>query len=168
MRYRYPLRRLIGDYVRVGVGLVVTLVPLLVLPVIPVMFWMLLSLSVLFVALALTTVHRQLTLVDVRDTSLRTSPLGHSIRWDALSAMQLAYYSTRRDGRQGWLQLTLRAGRERIKLDSRLDGFEEVLRVAVRAAKRQALPLDAATCSNLHTLGVTVVQQHPVDARMAL
>lgn len=168
MRYRYPVRRLFGDYVRVGVGLVFTLVPLLMLPVIPVMFWLLLSLSVLFVALGLVNLHRQLTLVDLSDSLIRTSPWGHSIRWDTLSALQLAYFSTRRDGRRGWLQLTLVGCGGCIRLDSRLDGFDEVLRVALSAAKRRALCLDAATRSNLDTLGVPVVQRHPVDARMAL
>ncbi len=51
--------------------------------------------------------------------------------------MKLAYYSTRRDRRDGWMQLELRAGASTIRLDSRIDGFAELVeRAALAAAAR--------------------------------
>ena len=56
-----------------------------------------------------------------------------------LDRMKLGYYSTRRDRRAGWMQLELGAGGVRIKLDSRLDGFDELVR-ARRDASRPTRP----------------------------
>ena len=48
--------------------------------------------------------------------------------------MKLAYYSTRRDRRDGWMQLDLRSGWSSVRLDSRIEGFAELVERAARAA----------------------------------
>jgi hypothetical protein len=70
--------------------------------------------------------------------------------------MKLAYYSTRRDRKSGWMQLKLAAGRSRLSLDSRLDGFERLVRHAALAAAGRDLELSEATAANLHALGIRV------------
>jgi hypothetical protein len=77
-----------------------------------------------------------------------------SIIWEELDRMNLAYYSTRRDRREGWMQLDLRSGRSRIRLDSRITGFAELVEISVRAAEARGLTLNAATAANLAALGV--------------
>ena len=79
---------------------------------------------------------------------------GTAIRWDDLDALELRYYCTRRDGRGGWLQLRLRAGGQALRVDSRLQDFEQVLERALAAAVRRDVALPAATVANLHALGV--------------
>ena len=61
-------------------------------------------------------------------------PLGAAIRWVGSTRIKLAYYSTRRDRRDGWMQLELRAGSSRIRLDSRIDGFAQLVGRAAQAA----------------------------------
>jgi hypothetical protein len=68
--------------------------------------------------------------------------------------MKLAYYSTRRDRKSGWMQLQLGAGRARMSLDSRLDGFEQVARQAADIASERGLALSDATAANLQALGI--------------
>jgi hypothetical protein len=68
--------------------------------------------------------------------------------------MKLAYYSTRRDGRGGWMQLQLRAGSTTLRIDSHIEGFSELISAAVAAAETRGLSLDPAPSANLQALGV--------------
>jgi len=85
---------------------------------------------------------------------LLVEPGATALRWDDLEALELRYYSTRRDGRGGWLQLRLRAAGQGLRLDSRLEDFDRVLERALGAAARRELALPAATRANLRALGV--------------
>ena len=73
--------------------------------------------------------------------------------------MRLAYYSTSRDRKTGWMQLELGAGRTRLSLDSRLDGFDAVVRHAVAAAADRDLQLSEATAANLQALGIRMPER---------
>jgi hypothetical protein len=84
-----------------------------------------------------------------------------AITWNALDRMKLAYYSTRRDRKSGWMQLQLGACRARLSLDSRLDGFERLVRHAALAAAARNLPLSEATSANLQALGIRVPDGRP-------
>jgi hypothetical protein len=66
--------------------------------------------------------------------------------------LRLDYYSTRRDGEGGWMQLRLGDARRTIRIDSGLEGFAELVGEAARAAARRDLALDAATLANLEAL----------------
>jgi hypothetical protein len=68
--------------------------------------------------------------------------------------MRLAYYSTRRDRRSGWMQLELGAGGARVRLDSRIEGFDQVVRHAAAVAAAHGLALNEATFANLEALGI--------------
>ena len=73
--------------------------------------------------------------------------------------MTLAYYSTRRDRRDGWMQLELRSGRKKVRLDSRIEGFAELVGKSASAARSRGLTLNAATLANLAALGVSLHSQ---------
>ena len=79
-----------------------------------------------------------------------------TIAWDRLDRMKLAFYSTRRDRKSGWMQLQLGAGGARLSLDSRLDGFDRLVRHAAIAADARGLELSQATVANLQALGIRV------------
>jgi len=59
-----------------------------------------------------------------------------------------------RDRREGWMQLELRSGRKKVRLDSRIEGFAELVGKSANAAKSRGLTLNAATVANLGALGV--------------
>ena len=63
--------------------------------------------------------------------------------------MKLAYYSTRRDRRAGWMQLQLVASGIKVSLDSRIAGFDQVVRRAADAATARGIELNEATVANL-------------------
>jgi hypothetical protein len=54
------------------------------------------------------------------------------------------------------MQLELRSGWTRVRLDSRIEGFTELVDEAARAARCRGLTLNAATLANLSALGVSL------------
>ena len=71
----------------------------------------------------------------------------------SLRSLRLNYFSTRRDQRQGWLELKLQIAEHTVCVDSRLHGFEQLLQRALAAARSNQLPLSQATQRNLDWMG---------------
>jgi len=154
-RHAYPASAMAGDYLRAAAGLVPAGILLTSVPIATVGGIVLASLSAIFGAFAVRTVLRHGTSIEVGANGVRALGLRRcSIAWDELDRMKLGYYSTRRDRRAGWMQLDLCAGRTRVRLDSRLDGFDAVVRQAAAAAAACGLSLTPATVSNLQALGI--------------
>ena len=152
MMYRYPPAKLAPDYVRAGVGIAVVGLPLVTMELPGVVYAVLACLTVLFAAFALQNLLQQLCRVEMSESTLVMRPWDTRIHWHELTRLRLAWFTVRRGGKQGWMELKLRSGRTRIRLDSRLDGFDEVMRRAVNAANEQGLDLDPVTLANLRTL----------------
>jgi hypothetical protein len=170
--HRYPIGTLSSDYLRVAVGLALTLGPLLLLDLATPIAWLLSILAVLFVWFGLRTVLRQLSAVELGPEGIAIrGPLGGALAWDELARLKLAYYAPRswssarrrdrqpepeRDDRQrGWLQLTLQGAQgRRIRIESTLADFDQVLRRALAAAAHRQLDLDPTTTANLAALGL--------------
>lgn len=154
-RHGYPAMAMAGDYLRAAAGLVPCLVLLMSVSPLSVGGMVLGGLAVVFGAFAVRTVLRHGTRIEAGDDGVRSvGAWRRAISWHELDRMKLGYYSTRRDRRAGWMQLDLGAGKARIKLDSRIDGFDDLVRrVAIVAAERR-LELSPATVSNLQALGI--------------
>ena len=157
---RYSRRSLFADYAGGGIGLALSLGPLAYAhPAAPVA-WVLAAAAVLFLVYFGRTVCRQLTHIELDEAGIRArGPLGAAIRWEDLRSLRLDYFSTRRDpeGRTmdgGWMQLRLRDARHSIRIDSALEGFVGLVRVAALEARRRGADLDHATRANLGVLGI--------------
>jgi len=153
--HRYPRTALRGDYLRAGIGLVLTGGLAALAGGQPVATGVLGGAALLFLAFALRTWLRQRTIIEIIDDGVSTSGARSvNLTWRDLSAFKLRYYATKRDRTVGWMQLTLAAGRKRLSLESSLDGFVEVTRRAALAATANGVRLDAPTRNNLLALGV--------------
>jgi hypothetical protein len=183
-RHQYPVGTLSSDYLRVAVGLALTLGPLLLLELAAPIAWLLAALAILFLWFGLRTGVRQLSAVELSPQGIAIrGPFGRQLAWDELAGMKLAYYAPRgwgsarrrdrphergergeRDeGQRGWLQLTLQGPRGRpIRVESTLEGFDQVLRRAMATVTRKQLALDPATTANLCALGLD--RSEPADA----
>jgi hypothetical protein len=151
----YPNSAMVGDYLRAAAGFVPTAAILAIAPVGAVGGSVLGGLAALFSLFGVRTALRHRSRVEMTATGLSASgPLGTSIRWGELDGLKLAYYSTRRDRRDGWMQLELRAGSSRIRFDSRINGFNELVARAANAAEARGIELSAATAANLEALGI--------------
>jgi hypothetical protein len=154
-RHWYPDSAMAGDYLRAAAGFLPTAAILAIAPVGTFGFVVLGGLAVLFLLFGIRTALRHRTRVEMTETGLSASgPLSAMVRWSDLDSIKLAYYSTRRDRRDGWMQLELSAGSSRIRLDSRIHGFTELAERAARAAEARGLELSAATVANLEALGI--------------
>jgi hypothetical protein len=82
-----------------------------------------------------------------------------SLAWEALRSVQLNYYATKSDRAGGWMQLTLKGDgprRAKIKVDSSLEGFDELVRRAAQEAAAKAITVSEATRANLEAMGVSL------------
>ncbi|HEY3910733.1 MAG TPA: hypothetical protein VGM07_12690 [Stellaceae bacterium] len=154
-RHAYPGAAMVGDYLRAAAGLLPTAAILVLAPLGAVGAAILGGLAALFLVFGLRTALRHRTSIEMTETGLSAaSPLRVTILWTELDRIKLAYYSTRRDRRDGWMQLELRAGASVLRLDSRIDGFAELARRAAMAAGARRLALSPATAANLEALGI--------------
>lgn len=90
--------------------------------------------------------------IEVSAEGLRELPSGRLLPWREVLGLQLVYYSTRRDREDGWMELTLRAQAQTWRVDSRLDDFQELVRLVLRETTDNQLELDPATAHNLKAL----------------
>ena len=154
-RHVYPTAAMVGDYLRAAAGLVPTGLVFAVEPLGPVAATVLGGFAAIFAVFGLRTLLRHGTSLEMTDTELRSrGAWQRDIAWAELDRMRLAYYSTRRDRKSGWMQLELGAGRAMVKLDSRIAGFDRLVQRAAEVAARRGLALNEATLANLQALGI--------------
>lgn len=168
--YRYPWATLRGDYIRTGIGLAVTLVPLAAVVASPIAASVMGGLAAVFALFGGRTVARHLSRFEVDGegvtrTRISTSPPRRVIvRWREVDRVRLAFYSTRRDRSQGWMHLKIRGGGCKLGFDSIIDGFDDIAARALNAAAVNSVSLSPATARNFAALGLAVESRdgHPV------
>ena len=168
---RYPLKALVGDYIRAGVGLAVGLGVLASVPASPAIVIIFGGISALFGVFGLRTVKRQATEISLDEAGIRTKGIGMgmgdaSLPWSALETFKLRYYGTRRQRTrgegEGFMQLTLKGGGASLTLESSLEGFNYIAWRAAKAARDQGIPLDPTSAGNLLDIGIDAdVEQEP-------
>jgi hypothetical protein len=154
--HRYPPQTLFGDYMRAGLGLLLTVPPLMFLgpgTAIAIALVIVAGVCLFFVA---RTVERNRAVIAVDDDAIVVTSFTRSeLRWADLARMTLAYYAVKRDKEGGWMEMTLRDDKTTIKLDSRLEGFMGIVVRAARIARERRIPLNQITLSNLKALKIT-------------
>jgi hypothetical protein len=151
---RYPPRAILGDLLRAGAGAsVCALAVLLVEP--PAWLRLLLLAALLaFAVFGLRASARGRQGFALEPGELVVLHRGARLPWSALRRLKLSYFSTRRDHREGWLELVLGFEDASIRVDSRLQGFETLLRQAIIAARDNHVDMNAATLRNVTWLGL--------------
>lgn len=153
-RFRYPPRRLIGDYLRAGLGLAGAILFWAFLPPSPAGHAVFGGLTLLFLLFTIRTIWRQAIRIDLADDMISMAPPRRGpIAWRDIVHIDLRYYSTRRNRGDGWIALALRAPGGRITVDSDLDGFDAVVARAAAAARGGDIALNATTRANFRALG---------------
>jgi hypothetical protein len=140
--HRYAIAELGGDYARGGAGLALTGLPLILLPLV-------------FAAFLVRTWLRQSSVIEADERGITAhGPFGIRMAWTDLSVFRLRYFSVRRDRQRGWMQLDLRGGGKRLKIESSISGFDGIAALAHGAAIARSLPIDDSSEANLMALGV--------------
>ena len=162
---RYPIRTLLGDYIRAIVGFGVGLYILLTVGSSLVIFLIFGGMAILFLVFGLRTLQRHLAVVALSSEGIACRDLRtRSIYWGDLSYLKLRFYGIRRrssgDG-ANFMQLTIKGDRVSITMDSSLEGFDLVAWRAAKAARENAVSLDPASAGNLLGIGIDVDNESP-------
>jgi len=153
--HRYSASSVRGDYLRCAAGLVLCGGPLIAAPMGTVGLIIFGALTLLFVVYGARTWERQHTAVTEDERGLSTSgPRQASVAWRELEHLTLSFFATRKSKGEGWMQLSLRGGGQRLKVDSHLDGFDGIARRALNAARENGVELSPATLANYAALGL--------------
>ncbi len=160
-KHSYPIGTLVADYMRAACGVFFPLALMIFTDLLPLFFYCMTALVLLFGIYGLRTAWRQCTVLIVdRDGVRQEGPLGgvldRSLRWSEMRDFRLRYYSTRRDGKGGWMQLLLRGADRRgsIQMDSNLPGFNDIVAQVHAIALERGLPVDPTSATNLSHLGL--------------
>ncbi|MEM7169136.1 MAG: hypothetical protein AAF530_03150 [Pseudomonadota bacterium] len=166
--YRYPVRSLMGDYLRAAMGLGVGLTALLSLPASWVTGVIFGSLTAIFLIFGLRTAYRHHLTVSLDERGVICGnphfailSREKSLAWSALSEFRLRYFGNRRLSRsraKGFYQLSLKGGGVSMMFDSHLEDFDELVRLCFHVARHHGLPLDSATAANLISLGIDATE----------
>ena len=164
--FRYPVRSLVGDYLRAGIGLAVGLGVLASAPASVLVVVIFGGLTALFGGFAYRTLRRHLLRVAVTTEMIRGTGLGtRELPWGKLGQLKLRYYGTRRqrnrEDRGGFMQLTLEGAGASLTLESSIEGFEYIAWRAAKAARETGIDLDPASAGNLLELGIDADEDGP-------
>ena len=152
--HRYHRGDLLRDGLRAVAGLALCAWPAAVTSPGPVWASILGAFALMFAVYGLRAVLRSVSRICLDDVGIwAKGPFPTAIRWDELASMKLGYYSTRREGRGGWMQLRLAGGGKRLRIDSSLEGFGDIVVRAARNARENGIEMAPTTEENLRSLG---------------
>jgi len=155
--HSYPPKALLGDYLRAGFGLTLTLGPALLVPSDSAALWVLLPLAALFAVFAMRTLARHRTSVTLTAEGVSLSTWTQaSLRWSQLEHLRMDYFSTRGDRSEGWMQLKAKGGGASIRVDSAIDEFVAIARAAADAARARGIEISETTRVNFSHLGISI------------
>ena len=151
--YRYPLSRILADYFLGCGGAIMTGGLLALAPSSPFVLIVFGGLTGVFLLFTIRTALRQRLRIAADADGIRVSGgWVRSLRWDEVETVRLRYFSTRRSRKGGWMTLTLRGARQKIVIDSYLDGFEALVRRAAEIVASREITLDPTSASNFAAL----------------
>lgn len=166
--FRYPVRSLVGDYIRAAVGVALGVGVLSSVSASMLVVLVFGCLTLLFGVFGFWTLSRHLAAVAVSDDGIACRGLvGKALPWSALDQMKLRYFGARRQSKTsggGFLQLTLRGGGTKLTFESSLEGFDFIAWRAAKAMRENAASLDPTSAGNLLALGIDADGEGPPPA----
>jgi hypothetical protein len=160
---RYPLSALAGDYLRALLGLGIGSLVTATYNPDSRQGWVSLCIGlgviVIFLIYTLQTFSKHLTRIKLTEEGIGRSPWPtHHIAWNQLDGIALRYYSVRRKRKDGWMTMTLQAGKTSIDFESTLPHFQAIVMRAAKAAKDNKVTVDRITLDNLNAIGVNLTE----------
>ncbi len=152
--HRYLPQKLLPDYLRGAAGLAVCAGLCALAPNVTAVLVVFGALALLFGLFMLQTAQKQGLMLEMTENGIgRGSDSARTKAWADLQGLSLRYYALRRNKPGGWMALRLDFPGQRIGIDSNIEGFDEIVARAARAARDQRLELDDATRANLAAIG---------------
>jgi len=107
----------------------------------------------IFLTYGVIAVARAKEVLTLLDTGIEVNGWRRrDIQFAQLSAVSLAYYSTRKDGEKGWMELTVKAGGQRLVVESEIDDFGRIAIAIYDAAIERKITLSPPSQRNFAVL----------------
>ncbi|MEE3006822.1 MAG: hypothetical protein VX376_01220 [Pseudomonadota bacterium] len=155
---KYSRKSISGDYIRAIIGLVITGGLLLAATKVTIFQYIFAAGALLFFGFLIRTFLRQFSSFVVTEQDLkRVGLFKRSLSWDQLNNVTLKYFSTRRDRKAGWYQLTLSDDIVKITIDSELMGFDTVMKTCADVVIQKRLTVSETTSENFASSGLSLM-----------
>lgn len=156
-KFYYPAKEIKREYARASAGIIVSFVPLLLLKPSSVIVSILVCILCLFFLYGMRAIDRSQTQICVTAGGVcSVSIFRRTIKWEELEALKLNYFSTRRDGENGWMQLKLKGRGVSLRVESTISDFEVLVSVCAQTALKNDIKPDMATIRNMTALGINL------------
>ncbi len=170
-RFRYPRGAILKDYGQAAVGALMFGAPLIFAGGNVYITTVLGAIMAMFLCFGWSTWRRQASVIVVTEDAIGLEGARSArISWPEITRVDLRYFAPRarreRGGGEGtgWMQLRLDGGKTTIRIDSALDGFDQVARRVAEATHRHRLAATPATKSNFAALGLAPDQTWAEEA----
>lgn len=141
------------DGLRATFGLAVSFGPLMFFDVAWPLAIVLAGMGSIFLIFALRLIDQYWSSIELTgDGICLRGAKNRELRWLDLTSLKLAHYGPVRRSSQGWYQLSLHGEGGRLRVDSTIDRFGEIVTMAKKAARERAIDLDPSTLDNLKAL----------------
>lgn len=153
-QHSYPRVTIMLDYARAMAGLMFTWLPLVLVDVATIIFYIFGPMAALFALYLGRTMTRHRYTLILEETGLREKLYGTTeISWSEVTELKIRYFSTRRDQSDGWVQVTVRKPGGKIAFDSDLTGYNDVLAAIWEEIGERDVTMNETTLANLAALG---------------
>ena len=152
---RYSTKSLNADIFRSIIGFFLCICPVILVIAEPLINVILLASSLLFLVFGIKTWLRRSVRVQFKENiTIINGPISRSLEWNELSSLKLSYFSTRRNKKDGWMQLKLQGKSGKITIESNLEKFEEICLRAYQAANENNILITKTSQRNFAELGI--------------
>ena len=153
--YRYPVSALRGDYLRALAGMLFTGLLLFGASSVPTVFVIVASIFLLFAGFGLQTWLRHMTMIGIEQDGMRIYGIRRrKITWQDLNGTKLKFFTMKRDRDSGWMELTLLTSRGKVKIDSSIDGFNEIAKSVAHAVESREIKIDETSVENFNAIDI--------------
>jgi hypothetical protein len=164
--HRYLPQKLLPDYLRGAAGLAISAGLCALAPNVTAVLVIFGGLGLLFGLFMLQTLQKQRLVLEMSEDGIGKGPNSAGVKaWQELQALRLRYYALRRNKPGGWMALRLDFPGQRIGIDSGIEGFDEIIARAARAARDRPVAMDDVTRANLAALGHAMGGDLPAERR---
>ena len=161
--FRYPRDAIMKDYMQAGAGVLIFGCPLVLYGPNVYVAGVLGAIVLMFAVFGWSAWRRGRSVIVVTDEAIAIEGAGAvGISWPEIERVGLRYFPVRRGrGREGadergggWMQLKIEGAGAKIKIDSTLNGFDDVARRVAAAIERHHIATAPATKPNFAALGL--------------
>lgn len=162
-QFRYPMDAIFKDYAQAAAGVLIFGAPLVLAGGNVYVTVILGGIVLMFLGFGWTTWRRHKSVITVTDDAIQSEGAKAArISWRGVDRVELRYFAARRvrnrddrgqEGR-GWMQLRLDGEGAVLKIDSALEGFDQLARRVAEATQRYGIKTAPATKSNFAALGL--------------